>query len=168
MPLIIKHKPDILVYDTAGGIKTNEMSELGATCDFFVLPCKPDFFNSLGTFIMAEWLIEKNKPFKILISDTPVHGNYARGNEIKDLLRGENKPFFETFIKSSTKVTDANNTGRTVFDLSGARSLADAFSTVALETLNLIAYGKNQTIEKADFSEVSEDEIESAVNGKSA
>lgn len=161
--IIIRHRPNLLVYDTAGGIKTHEMAELGEICNFFILPCKPDFFNSVGTFIMAEWLIEKNKQFRILISDTPVAGNYARGNEIKEMLRGAGKPFFEQFIKSSVKVTDANNFGKTVFDMSGARELADAFTKVAIETLEMIADDKVEEITEQDFGCISDSEINEAL-----
>lgn len=161
---MMKSRPDVLVYDTAGGIKTNEMTELGNMCNFFILPCKPDFFNSVGTFIMAEWLIEKNKNFKILISDASVAGNYARGNEIKELLKQSKMPYFEPFIKSSVKVTDANNFGVTVFDMSSARALSDAFSSVALETLELISKGQGTATAATDFdlSGISEDEINAA------
>ena len=167
---MVKHQPDVLIYDTAGGIKTHEMNELAGMCHFFILPCKPDFFNSVGTFMMAEWLIEKNKPFKILISDTPVGGNYARGNEIKELLENSGKPFFKRFIKRSAKVTDANNFGKTVFEMPGARDLADSFSEVALETLELIGrQDQHQTpeSERVDLSGLSEAEINQALaNGK--
>lgn len=167
VPIMIKTKPDILIYDTAGGIKTNEMSELADMCNFFILPCKPDFFNSVGTFIMAEWLIEKGKPFKILISDTPVAGNYARGREIKTYLEGEGKPYFEKFIKSSAKVTDANNNGCTVFDISGARDLVEAFETVAMETIEMIVEPQKSHTGKREevFSNLTENDINYAVQG---
>jgi len=163
---IMKHQPDILIYDTAGGIKTHEMIELGEMCHFFLLPCKPDFFNSVGTFIMAEWLIEKNKRFKILLSDTPVAGNFARGNEIKDLLKESGKPYFETFIRSSAKVTDANNYGKTVFHMSGARVLADAFTTVAMETLVMIADNNDSKTEEINFTGISDSEILEALSAE--
>lgn len=161
--VIIKERPNLIIYDTAGGIATKEISELSEICQYFVLPCKPDYFNSVGTFIMANWLIEKNKKYGILLSDTPTHGNYARGNEIKFLLESEGKKYFKNFIKRSAKVVDANDNGKTVFEMTGIREIQDSFENVAIEILKQIESDERLPT-NINFSDLETKEIDEAIS----
>lgn len=122
---------DIVIYDTEGGIGSEEIRDLSAMCDFVVIPCKPDMYNLEATERMAEEFKSKGVKFSVLISDAPVHGNFSRALNLKDYFAAQEIPIFDDIIPRSAKMVDAGDQGLTISRISGARSINDKYSRIA-------------------------------------
>lgn len=111
---------DIVLYDTEGGISSDEITELIGICDYIIVPCKPDVYNMEATEKMAREFISQGVNFRVLISDAMPHGNYMRANDLKSYFIEQGIPCFDQIIPRSAKVIDAGDQGKTVSDISGA------------------------------------------------
>lgn len=122
---------DIVIYDTEGGIGSEEIKDLSAMCDFVVIPCKPDMYNLEATERMAEEFKSKGVDFSVLISDAPVHGNFTRAVNLKEYFTAQQIPVFDEIIPRSAKMVDAGDQGLTISRISGARTINDKYSRIA-------------------------------------
>lgn len=121
---------DIVLYDTEGGISSDEIKELTGVCDYIIIPCKPDVYNMEATEKMAREFINQGINFRVLISDAMWHGNYMRATQLKNYFIEQGIPCFDQMIPHSAKVTDAGDQGKTVSNISGARYISDRFVEV--------------------------------------
>lgn len=125
---------DIVIFDTAGGIADEEIKDLLKFCHYFILPTKTDALNFTPTLKMANNFIEKGVRFRVLINDA--FGNYARGNQLKEYFTSENVPVFDEMIPRSSKIVDATDYGKTIREISGARSISDKYDAIAAQVIN--------------------------------
>lgn len=122
---------DIVIYDTEGGISSDEIKDLEKMCDYLVIPCKPDVYNMEATEKMAQKFIEDGVKFRVLISDAMPHGNFMRANDLRGYFLEQNIPMFEQIIPRSAKMMDSGDQGRTISEMSGARFISDKFAEVS-------------------------------------
>lgn len=152
---------DIVLYDTEGGITSEEISDLMTVCDYIVIPCKPDMYNMEASEKMAKFFMNHQVNFRVLISDATPHGDFMRARELKNYLTEHGIPCFEQFITRSVKMVDAGDQGKTVSNLSGARFLADRFNEVVLQILRDVAKKKpEKKTNKPITLEFSEDDLD--------
>jgi len=124
---------DIVIFDTAGGIADEEIKDLLKFCHYFILPTKTDALNFAPTLKMANDFMEKGVKFRVLINDA--FGNYARGNQLKEYLTGENVPVFDEIIPRSSKIVDATDYGKTIGEISGARHISNKYDAIAAQVI---------------------------------
>ena len=125
---------DIVIFDTAGGIADEEIKDLLKFCHYFILPTKTDALNFTPTLKMANNFIEKGVRFRVLINDA--FGNYARGNQLKEYFTVENVPVFDEIIPRSSKIVDATDYGKTIREISGARSISDKYDAIVAQVIS--------------------------------
>lgn len=130
---------DIVLYDTEGGISSEEIKDLMSICDFIVIPCKPDMYNMEATDKMAKYFLERDVNFKVLISDAMAGGDYGRARDLMGYFRENKIPYFEQIIARSAKMIDAGDRGLTISNISGARFISDKFDEVARQILKDVA-----------------------------
>lgn len=146
-----KKQVDYVIFDTAGGIQEAEVTELIGFVDFFILPTNTDAWAVTSTYAMATKFLKEKINFRVLINR--VFGNYSRGKELQDYFKSENIPIFEQMIPRSALIEDAINAGKTVFEVSGARAIADRYSEVAAQTLIDIKKSKRGRAKEAKSNE---------------
>jgi cellulose biosynthesis protein BcsQ len=171
-----KEPKDIVLYDTEGGISSEEIQDLSGMCDYIVVPCKPDIANQEATEMMAKKFIETGVRFRVLVTDVMPQGDYVRGRELRNYFMEIGIPVFDDLIPRSAKVIDAADQGKTVAHMSGARFIWDRFVNIGRQILNDISE-RGEAVKKKDKSEklnIGEEDVECltrnldsiAVNGR--
>ena len=122
---------DIVLWDTAGGIESNQVMNLIKACDYMVIPCKPDMVNMEATESMAQKFMDLKVPFRILIVGAPRAGSYARANNLIAYFNDLNFPLFSQVVPQSMKIVDATDQGKTTAEMSGIREITDTFCNIA-------------------------------------
>lgn len=133
---------DIVLWDTAGGIESNQVMNLIKACDYMIIPCKPDMVNMEATETMAQKFMDLNVPFRILIVGAPRAGAYARANNLVSYFKSLNFPLFSQVVPQSMKIVDATDQGKTTAEISGVREITDTFRAIAAQVIDDTSFRK--------------------------
>lgn len=149
---------DIVIYDTAGGISSDEMKDLAKTCDYAVVPCKSDMVNVDATKMTADFFTKNNIQFRVLASDIPHYGDYLRGRDLIAYLEELKIPHFKQIIPRSMKMVDAFNQGLPAYKITGASLIGYKFDEIATQILSDLKSpqkknNKNNEVEKLQITE---------------
>lgn len=132
---------EIVIFDTGARTDKEDLDDLIQTCDFLIIPVKPENQSLEPTLEMCRVLNQKSAVYKVVVVDVFHYNNYQRGHLLLEQLKANNIPAFETLIPHSMKFVDARNNNQLVGSVSGGLTLHYRFGELVKELLAELAPG---------------------------
>ena len=112
---------EFLIIDTPARPNSDDLKELAKGCELLILPTSPDVV-SLGPMLETARDLE-NAKYRALITLVPPHPS-REGELMRDDLRQEGIPVFETMIRRTVGFAKAALAGRPIRDIEDTRTRA--------------------------------------------
>ncbi len=112
---------EFLIIDTPARPNSDDLKELAKGCELLILPTSPDVV-SLGPMLETARDLE-NAKYRALITLVPPHPS-REGEVMRDDLKQEGIPVFETMIRRTVGFAKAALAGRPIRDIEDTRTRA--------------------------------------------